>query len=79
MDLDGFVRRTAEFSLNVVRGWIKEWTDKEPALDIKLRGEPSDKLIFEKKRKEKKESNKKAEADRDKEILKVARRDTIEY
>ena len=78
-DLDGFVRRTAEFSLNVVRGWIKEWTDKEPALDIKLRGEPFDKLIFEKKRVEKKESNKKAEADRDKEILKVARRDTIEY
>ncbi|MDX1372429.1 MAG: HEAT repeat domain-containing protein [Nitrososphaeraceae archaeon] len=76
-DLDGFVRRTAEFSLNVVRGWIKEWTEKEPALDIKLRGEYSDKLIFEKKRREKKESKNKA--DKDKEILKVARRDTIEY
>ncbi len=36
-DIDGFVRRNAEASVNVLREWIKEWSSKPPTLDIKIR------------------------------------------
>ena len=38
-DLDGFVRRVAEDSLNIIRKWIKEWADKPPKIDVKMREE----------------------------------------
>jgi aminopeptidase N len=38
-DLDGFVRRVAEDSLNIIRNWLKEWTDKPPKIDVKMRSE----------------------------------------
>lgn len=36
-DIDGFVRRNAEASVNVLREWIKEWSSNPPTLDIKIR------------------------------------------
>ncbi len=36
-DIDGFVRRNAEASVNVLREWIKEWSSKPPTLDIRIR------------------------------------------
>nr|MBA3286366.1 M1 family metallopeptidase [Nitrosopumilus sp.] len=39
-DIDGFVRRNAEASVNVLREWIKEWSIVPPTLDIKIRNDP---------------------------------------
>jgi aminopeptidase N len=36
-DIDGFVRRRAETSVNVLRKWINEWSSKPPILDLKIR------------------------------------------
>ena len=36
-DLDGFVRRPAEDSLNIIREWIKEWAEKPQKIDVKMR------------------------------------------
>jgi aminopeptidase N len=36
-DLDGFVRRNAEASVNVLREWVKEWSSKAPTIGIKIR------------------------------------------
>ena len=38
-DVDGFVRRNAEVNLNLIREWLKEWTDVPPKLEIKIRKE----------------------------------------
>jgi len=38
-DLDGFVRRPAENSMNIIREWIKEWAQKPPKIDVKMREE----------------------------------------
>ncbi|MGH9980302.1 MAG: hypothetical protein ACRD6U_01965, partial [Nitrososphaeraceae archaeon] len=38
-DVDGFVRRNAEVNLNLIREWLKEWTDTAPKLEIKIRKE----------------------------------------
>ena len=38
-DVDGFVRRNAEVNLNLIREWMKEWTDVIPKLEIKIRKE----------------------------------------
>jgi hypothetical protein len=38
-DLDGFVRREGETSVNIIREWLKEWTDKPPEIDVKIREE----------------------------------------
>jgi aminopeptidase N len=38
-DLDGFVRRPAEDSMNIIREWIKEWSQKPPKIDVKMREE----------------------------------------
>ena len=38
-DLDGFVRREAERCASIMREWIKEWSNKPPLLDIKIRKE----------------------------------------
>jgi aminopeptidase N len=40
-DVDGFVRRNAEINLNLIREWLKEWTNKPPVLEIKVRKEPT--------------------------------------
>ena len=73
-DLDGFVRRVAEDSLNIIREWIKEWAEKPPKIDVKLREEEEKK---EKEKgyayalmKEKEESQKR---------LEVIRRPVLEY
>ena len=36
-DLDGFVRRPAEDSLNIIREWVKEWAEEPPKIDVKMR------------------------------------------
>jgi hypothetical protein len=36
-DVDGFVRRNAEVNLNLIREWLKEWTNTPPKLEIKMR------------------------------------------
>ena len=41
-DIDGFVRRNAEVNLNLIREWLKEWTDRPPTLEIKIRKEVLD-------------------------------------
>jgi aminopeptidase N len=38
-DLDGFIRREAERSANIIREWINEWSSKPSTLLIKLREE----------------------------------------
>jgi aminopeptidase N len=50
-DVDGFVRTKAERTLNVLREWIKEWSNKPPLIELKLR-EKADpiEIIEEKKR-----------------------------
>lgn len=40
-DIDGFVRRNAEVNLNLIREWLKEWTNKPPLLEIKVRKGPT--------------------------------------
>jgi hypothetical protein len=75
-DLDGFVRRTAEVSLNVIRGWLKEWTDKEPRLDIQVRKDIDDKI---KGIKVNKKTKKKDTENKDEKTLRVSRKDFIEY
>src|SRR5690348_8921602 len=42
-DLDGFVRRPAEASINIIREWIKEWAQKPPKIDVKMREEHKEK------------------------------------
>ncbi|HEX6670996.1 MAG TPA: hypothetical protein VF084_02100, partial [Nitrososphaeraceae archaeon] len=32
-----FVRRNAEVNLNLIREWLKEWTNTPPKLEIKIR------------------------------------------
>ena len=43
-DLDGFVRRPAEDSVNIIREWIKEWAEKPPKIDVKMREEKEEKM-----------------------------------
>jgi aminopeptidase N len=38
-DLDGFIRREAERSANIIKEWINEWSAKPSSLLIKLREE----------------------------------------
>jgi hypothetical protein len=38
-DVDGWVRRAAEVSVNKIREWIKEWAEKPPEIAIKIREE----------------------------------------
>jgi hypothetical protein len=35
-DIDGFTRRAAEVSLNIIRQWIKEWSETPLLLPIEL-------------------------------------------
>ena len=50
-DLDGFVRKKTERTLNVLREWIKEWANTPPLIEIKMRekAEPIE-ILEEKKR-----------------------------
>ena len=75
-DVDGFVRRTAEVSLNVIREWLKEWTDTQPKLDINLRKDIDDK-IDEKKIGEREKNTDPGK--NDEKILKVSRKEVLEY
>jgi hypothetical protein len=36
-DLDGFTRRAAEASINIIKGWIKEWSETPSPIDTRLR------------------------------------------
>lgn len=80
-DVDGFVRRTAEVNLNLIREWLKEWTDKPPTLEIKIRKEVS--VVASKMKEEEKirkenevieENNKQYEK-----IQRAARKERLEY
>ena len=67
-DLDGFVRRVAEDSLNIIRSWLKEWSDEPPKIDVKMR---SEKRKYESKAIKGKED--------DEQTLNVIRRPVLEY
>jgi aminopeptidase N len=75
-DVDGFVRRTAEVSLNVIREWLKEWTDIQPKLDINLRKDIDDKIHEKKIGKREKNTD---TGKNDEKILKVSRKEVLEY
>jgi aminopeptidase N len=47
-DLDGWVRREAEVSVNKMRKWIKNWLDKPMNLILKIREEEEEKDLEEK-------------------------------
>jgi len=73
-DLDGFVRRPAEDSLNIIREWVKEWAEKPQKIDVKLREKEGEKREYEAmaiKRKRKKEHHEKK--------LEIIRRPILEY
>ena len=36
-DVDGFTRRAAETSINIIKGWIKEWSETPSPIDVRLR------------------------------------------
>jgi aminopeptidase N len=38
-DIDGWVRREAEVSINKIREWIKDWAEKPPEIAMKIREE----------------------------------------
>jgi len=67
-DLDGFVRRVAEDSLNIIRKWLKEWTDTPPKIDVKMRDKEMENESIMIKGKED-----------DEQILNVIRRPVLEY
>jgi hypothetical protein len=73
-DLDGFVRRPAEDSLNIIKEWIKEWAEKPQKIDVKMREKEGEKRGYEAmalKRKRKKEDYEKR--------LEARRRPILEY
>jgi aminopeptidase N len=73
-DLDGFVRRPAEDSLNIIREWIKEWAEKPQKIDVKMREKEGERREYEAmaiKRKRKKEDYEKR--------LEIIRRPILEY
>jgi aminopeptidase N len=75
-DVDELVRRTAEVSLNVIREWLKEWTDTQPKLDINLRKDIDDKIDEKKIGKREKNTD---PGNNDEKILKVSRKEVLEY
>jgi aminopeptidase N len=36
-DIDGFTRRAAEASINIIKGWVKEWSETPSPIDVRLR------------------------------------------
>ena len=62
-DLDGFVRRPAEDSLNIIREWLKEWAEKPQKIDVKMREKEGERREYE------------AMAIKEKERKKIMRRD----
>ena len=48
-DVDGFVRKKTERTLNILREWIKEWADKPPLIELKIREKADPIEIIEKK------------------------------
>jgi aminopeptidase N len=87
-DVDGFVRRTAEVNLNLIRGWLKEWTDIPPMLEIKIRKEivkrgrvsKMEEEDLEKRKERSKEKEKLTKNDKQyDEIQRTARKERLEY
>ena len=92
-DVDCFVRRNAEVNLNFIREWLKEWTDKPPTLEIKIRKEvleegggvckmKKDEEYIEKRKDESKEENEVIVENDDRkyeEIQRAARKERLEY
>jgi aminopeptidase N len=83
-DVDGFVRRTAEVNLNLIREWLKEWTDKPPKLEIKFRKEVS--VVASKMKEEEEEEKIRKENEEIEEnnkqyekIQRAARKERLEY
>jgi aminopeptidase N len=70
-DLDGFVRRPAEDSLNIIREWIKEWAQKPPRIDTKMREEKEEKREYQAMAIKEKHDHEKR--------LEVIRRSILEY
>ena len=35
--IDGFTMRAAEASINIIKGWIKEWSETPSPIDVRLR------------------------------------------
>lgn len=86
-DVDGFVRRNAEVNLNLIREWLKEWTDKPPTLEIKIRKEVG---VSKMKGEEEEEEIRKDESKEEKEVIeendrkyeeiqRAARKERLEY
>jgi hypothetical protein len=71
-DLDGFVRRPAEDSLNIIRQWIKEWVEEPPKIDVKMREQKEEKMKYQAIARKGKEEDYE-------EKLEVIRRSVIEY
>ena len=90
-NVDGFVRRNAEVNLNLIREWLKEWTDTPPTLEIKIRKEIVEvggvrkmkeeyEEVIGKRKDESKENEAIIENDRKyEEIQRAARKERLEY
>jgi len=87
-DVDGFVRRTAEINLNLIRGWLKEWTDIPPILEIKIRKDIVKRGRVSKMKEEDLEKRREKSKDKEKltkndnhydEIQRIARKERLEY
>lgn len=85
-DVDGFVRRNAEVNLNLIRGWLKEWTETPPTLEIKIRKEVEishmEEENIDKRKDENKEENEEIITENNRkyeEIQRAARKERLEY
>ena len=89
-DVDGFVRRNAEVNLNLIREWLKEWTDKPPTLEIKIRKEVVEEVGVSKMKEEEEEEIRKDESKEENEVIvendrkyeeiqRAARKERLEY
>jgi aminopeptidase N len=83
-DVDGWVRRAAEESINKIREWIKEWSDKPQKIDIKMREKEEEEGVAIRERPAMREDEKeraekeRAEKEHEEKTLQLIR-DRIEY
>ena len=84
-DVDGFVRRNAEVNLNLIREWLKEWTNTPPKLEIKIRKNPEvivNKIEEDEKTRKDERKGKKIITENDNEYEKIQRaagKERLEY
>ena len=84
-DVDGFVRRNAEVNLNLIREWLKEWTNTPPKLEIKIRKnleEIDNKIEEDEKTRKDERKGKKVISENDNEYEKIQRaagKERLEY